>query len=85
MKFARYLPLMAGAFLAATGAMAAEGHLFSTEAEASQSCGADQVVWVDLDHGRLYQKGQTAYGKGANGGYGCMKELHAKYRPARTE
>ena len=26
-------------------------------------CGADEVVYVDLDHGRYYKKGTEAFGK----------------------
>ena len=59
--------------------------LFATEDAATQSCGSDEVVWVDLDRGRFYEKGQAEYGKGANGGYGCLKEIHAKYRPGHTQ
>ena len=59
------------------GAVAA---LYATEPAAAQACGADEVVWIDLDHGRFYHKSQTNYGKGNNGGYACMKVAHAQYR-----
>ena len=59
--------------LAATG-------LFATEDAASQSCGSDEVVWVDLDRGRFYHKGADDYGKGGNGGYACMKAAKLQYR-----
>jgi len=32
--------------------------LFATEDAATQSCGSDEVVWVDLDRGRFYHKAQ---------------------------
>ncbi len=54
--------------------------LFATEPAASQACGPDEVVWIDLDHGRFYHKSQAAYAKGGNGGYACMKMAHAQYR-----
>ncbi len=83
MKFVRNLVVFAGALLAATAAFA-DGQVFSSEAEAVQACGADPVVWVDLDRGRFYAKGQADYGKGSNGGYGCLKQIHAKYRPGHA-
>jgi hypothetical protein len=67
---------LAAAFSPAIAATA----LFSTEPAAVQACGADEVVWVDLDHGRYYHKTQSAYAKGSNGGYACMKTAHAQYR-----
>ena len=85
MKFVRSLCVAAGVSLAATAALAADAHLYGTEAEAAQACGADPVVWVDLDRGRFYQKGQAEYGKGENGGYGCQQAIHTKYRPARAQ
>jgi hypothetical protein len=54
--------------------------LFATEPAATQACGSDEVVWVDLDHGRFYHKAQANYAKGSNGGYACMKSAHAQYR-----
>ncbi len=54
--------------------------LFATEPAATQACGSDEVVWVDLDHGRFYHKAQTAYAKSGNGGYACMKSAPAQYR-----
>jgi hypothetical protein len=66
-------------------APAAGDSLFTTENAATQACGADEVVWVDLDRGRFYRKGQAEYAKGTNGGYGCLKQAGAKYRPARAQ
>ena len=83
MKIVRNLAVLAGALFVAVAAFA-EGPMFSTEAQATQACGVDTVVWVDLDRGRFYQKGQAEYGKGNNGGYGCMKQAHAKYRPGHA-
>ncbi len=54
--------------------------LFATEPAAQQACAADEVVWVDLDHGRFYHKSQNNFGKGGNGGYACAKAAHSQYR-----
>lgn len=54
--------------------------LFAAEPIAVQACGADEVVWIDLNKGRFYHKTQANYGKGGNGGYACMKAAHAEYR-----
>jgi len=56
--------------------------LFATEDAAQQSCGSDEVVWVDLDRGRFYHKAQDNYGKGGNGGYTCQKAAKLQYREA---
>jgi len=63
----------------------AQSTLYSTEAIASAACGADEVVWVNLDRSRLYHKGQADYAKGANGGYGCLKQVSSKYRPGQSQ
>ena len=54
--------------------------LFATEPAAVAACGADEVVWVDLDRGKFYHKAQANFAKGNNGGYACMKAAHAQYR-----
>jgi len=54
MKIVRNLAMLAGALLAAT---TAESQMFASEAEAAQACGADTVVWVDLDRGRFLPDG----------------------------
>ena len=46
--------------------------LYATEPAAQQACGADEVIWVDLDKGRFYHKGQASYAKSNNGGYACL-------------
>ena len=72
------------AFVAATAAtslpVSAATALYPTEPAATQACGADEVVWVDLDRGRFYHKSQANYAKSNNGGYACMKAAHAQYR-----
>jgi len=55
-------------------------NLYATEPTAAAACGADEVVWVDLDRGRFYHKTQANFAKGNNGGYSCMKAAHAEYR-----
>ena len=73
-----------GAVLIAAGAATlpakAATALFPTEAAATQSCAADEVVWIDLDRGKFYHKAQANFAKGSNGGYACMKAAHAQYR-----
>jgi ABC-type glycerol-3-phosphate transport system substrate-binding protein len=54
--------------------------LFATEPAATAACGADEVVWVDLDRGKFYHKAQANFAKGNNGGYACMKAAHSQYR-----
>ena len=54
--------------------------MFATEPAAAAACGADEVVWVDLDRGKFYHKAQASFAKGNNGGYACMKAAHAQYR-----
>ena len=54
--------------------------MYATEPQATAACGADEVVWVDLDRGRFYHKAQANFAKGSNGGYTCMKAAHAQYR-----
>lgn len=71
--------------VAAAQPAAAESSIFSTEAAAAQACGTDQVVWVDLDRTRFYAKDQAEYGKGGNGGYGCLRQVKGKYRAGHTQ
>ena len=56
--------------------------LYATPEAATNACGADEVVWVDLDRGRFYHKNQEKFAKGNNGGYACLKAAHATYREA---
>ena len=71
------------ALLAATTAAlpaVAATSLFATEPAATAACASDEVVWVDLDHGRFYHKAQSNFAKGNNGGYACAKAAHSQYR-----
>ena len=64
----------------------AKADAFYASADAAQStCGADPVVWIDLDRGRYYQLGTAAASKGGNGVYACEKAAHAKYREGKSE
>ena len=56
--------------------------LFPTPEAATAACGADEVVWIDLDRGKFYHKSQANFAKGNNGGYACMKAAHSQYREA---
>jgi hypothetical protein len=75
----------AAALMAVAMPATAADSLFPTESVATQACGADEVVWIDLDRGRFYHKSQAEYAKGSNGGYSCLKQASAKYRPARAQ
>ena len=58
---------------------------YATAAIAQASCGADQVVWIDLDRGRYYKAGTVDFGKASNGAYSCERLAHAKYREGKSE
>ena len=68
--------------LAAAGSVPAHAAtpLYATPDAATAACGADEVVWVDLDRGKFYHKAQANFAKGNNGGYACMKAAHSQYR-----
>jgi hypothetical protein len=64
----------------------AKADAFYASADMAQStCGADPVVWIDLDRGRYFQLGTAAASKGGNGVYACEKVAHAKYREGHSE
>ncbi len=54
--------------------------LYATAPAATAACGADEVVWVDLDRGKFYHQASASFAKGNNGGYACLKAAHAQYR-----
>jgi hypothetical protein len=60
----------------------AQDSFFATEEQAHAACGADEVVWIDLDKGRFYHKSQEKFAKGGNGGFACLRTAHARYREA---
>jgi hypothetical protein len=77
-----FMAITSGLLLAAAASTPAGAAtpLFATEAAATQTCGADEVVWVDLDRGKFYHKGQANFAKSNNGGYACSKAAHSQYR-----
>jgi hypothetical protein len=80
MKISTVVTALLAAMATIAPPVSAATALFAIEAGAAQACGADEVVWVDLDRGRFYHKGQAAYGKNSNGGYACVKNAHSQYR-----
>ncbi len=78
------VPVLLAAAAFGSGAKADTG-VFSTAAAAQAVCGADAVVWVDLDRGRYYKMGQTEYAKSNNGVYACERAAHAKYREGKSD
>ena len=74
---------LAAAFTVST-AKADDDAIYATADAANASCGADQVVWINLDRGRYYKKGTEDFGKGSNGAYACEHMAHAKYREGKS-
>jgi hypothetical protein len=58
--------------LVLAGPANAAGAFYKTEAEATQSCPGDTVVWVKLDAHLYYHKEQAGYG-GTEGLFACEK------------
>jgi len=58
----RYGAIAAVLFAAALPAGAATS-LYTTTDSATAACGADEVVWVDLDRGKFYHKSQDKFAK----------------------
>jgi len=84
MKLNRWaLALSLAGVVSAAAAAKADIAYFATEAAAEAKCTANAVVWVDLDKGRYYRKGQADFGKSANGAFVCEAAAHAKYREAK--
>jgi len=75
---------VAWAMLSAATAAHAQDGLLATEDQAHAVCGADEVVWIDLDKGRFYHKSQEKFAKGGNGGFACLRTAHARYREAHN-
>jgi len=65
------------------GVAKADGAMYATADMATASCGAEPVVFIDLDRGRYYKLGQAT--KTSNGVYACEHVAHAKYREGKTE
>ena len=79
MKFA-FGAIAAVLFATATLPAGAATGMYNTADAAAAACGADEVVWVDLDRGKFYHKAQANFAKGNNGGYACAKAAHSQYR-----
>jgi len=73
---------LAAAFTVST-AKAGEVAYYASADTAMASCGAEEVVWIDLDRGRYYKKDHPEFGKGSNGAYACEHAAHAKYREGK--
>jgi hypothetical protein len=58
---------------------------FASVDMAQTACGADKVVWIDLDRGRYYKVNQGSFAKTPNGIYACEQAAHAKYREGKSE
>jgi hypothetical protein len=69
--------------VAFAGVAKADGAMYATADMAQASCGAEPVVFIDLDRGRYYKIGQTT--KTSNGVYACERVAHAKYREGKSE
>jgi len=78
-KSAALAALLVTAAMGSVPALAATP-LYATPEAAAAACGADEVVWVDLDRGKFYHKAQANFAKGNNGGYACGKAAHSQYR-----
>ena len=84
MKFNHVALAAALAVISVAGAAKADAFYASADL-ARASCGADPVVWVDLDRGRYFQLGTAAAAKGGNGVFACERDAHAKYREGHSE
>ena len=84
MKF-NHLALAAAVAVVSVAGVAKADAFYASANLAQATCGADPVVWIDLDRGRYYQLGTAAASKGGNGVYACEKVAHAKYREGKSE
>jgi hypothetical protein len=48
---------------------------FPTARAAQRHCPMDKILWLDTFTGRYYYAGSKKYGKTAQGGFVCKKEL----------
>jgi hypothetical protein len=83
MKLNHWAVCLSLATVAFAGAAKADGAMYATADMAQASCGADPVVFIDLDRGRYYKLGQTT--KTSNGVYACERVAHAKYREGKSD
>ncbi len=58
--------------------------LFKTADDAAQACGADEVVWVVLDHHKYYHAGAAKFGKG-EGLFTCGSQAKSEYIESKAD
>jgi len=80
-----HLALAAALAAVTVGGVAKADAYYASANMAQATCGADPVVWIDLDRGRYYQLGTAAAAKGGNGVFACERDAHAKYREGKSE
>ena len=80
-----HMALAAALVAVSVGGVAKADAFYASANTAQATCGADPVVWIDLDPGRYFQLGTVAASKGGNGVYACEKIAHAKYREGKSE
>jgi len=80
-----HVALAAALAAVSVGGIAKADAFYASADLAHASCGADPVVWIDLDRGRYYQLGTAAAAKGGNGVFACERDAHAKYREGHSE
>jgi hypothetical protein len=86
MKLAQIALTAAVAFaVVAPVANAADSAVYASIEPAQAACGADKVVFIDLDRGRYYKLNQGNFAKSSNGVYACESMAHAKYREGHVE
>jgi hypothetical protein len=69
---------------AACGRSNAVLQAFRTEQQAQDHCPGDTVVWVDVQAGGYWSKGQGPYGGGNAGRYACRGEAEKSGMHAMT-
>ena len=50
---------------------------FRYESQAQRHCPGDTIVWLDLEAGRYYAKGQRRYASGTTGSFVCRNEARS--------
>jgi hypothetical protein len=85
MKFSQLALPLAVAASAFCSVAKADVTYYASVDMAQTACGADKVVWIDLDRGRYYKVGQGSFSKTPNGIYACEQAAHAKYREGKSD
>ena len=60
-------------------------NLFDSEAAASQRCGGDVIVWLDVPTNSYRFKGEPGYGESKQGGYTCKEDADRSGNRARSQ